>query len=518
MNPNLIKTLFVFGFGILLALLLGVSVATENYLSLFLGVIITVATATLIIPGYTGLLAIGLLSPFALPLPFIYQFPFLLFVIGICAFKYLLRGTLLHRPQTSFIAGFTVPMGFFFVWVLLRYCMNPTLPNVHGFGEDVTGFRSYLNYGMCFALLVLLGLVLRTRRDCLNLVRWLTWFSLLFVMVLAPLVFTRSVDVGNILSYLGVYVTTFDNGLLRFVVLPGFGLILLSVALLPNIFPCSRFMRVVLFFSGCLAVILGGNRSSVVMAFAIVCGVTFLKKRFVQFAGVIAVIGALLLFFNILGDRISNRAGDAGLLRIVALVNRSVAERTGADNNVVWRKLRWERAMEEIRNNPVFGKGYGGLQNAWMWTDWTNFEDARMEIDLASGGVHNGYLACALAFGVPGVLLFLVVFGTSIFVTAKNAMHDRVDPLLGELLIFVCVNLVALSISIAIGTDVNNPMIWFFMTFGVLVLRLFRGNEPAEKMPNYNGAFTSALPKPEGSRTDVAAPDRRGALRYARTF
>ncbi len=473
MNPNLFRTTLVFGLGLLLAVFLGFSTATGNYEVLFLGIILTLAIIVLVSPGYIGLLALGLLSPFALPIPFIFQFPFLLFILGVLTFKYAVRSLLVQVPEKVPPIALSFPTGLFFGWILACYCRNPVFPNVHGFGEDVTGFRPYLNYALCFAVMVLLGVFIKKREDYLKLIRWLTWLSLFFIAILAPLVFTKSMDVAYLLSYVGVFVTTFDNGFLRFVVLPGFGLLLLSVALLPQIMPLSKTARCMLVICGIVAVILGGNRSSVVMAFAIICGIALLKKRFLRLTGIIIGIASVLFLFNVIGEKLSNRAEEAGFLRILALVNSRIAERTGADNNVIWRKLRWERAMQEIRSNPISGKGYGGVQNAFMWTDWTNFEEARMEIDLASGGVHNGYLACAMAFGIPSLLLFLFAFGRSIYSTAAAARrYSFEDPVFSELFIFICVNLVSFAITIVIGTDLNNPMIWFLIGLGSLAERL----------------------------------------------
>src|SRR5207245_1264306 len=87
-----------------------------------------------------------------------------------------------------FTLGFLV----FFGWVALRYCMNPVMPNVSGFGQGVTGFRSYLNYGICFALVMFLPVFFTTREDVVRLFRWMGGISLFFILFLIPFVFSKS--------------------------------------------------------------------------------------------------------------------------------------------------------------------------------------------------------------------------------------------------------------------------------------------------------------------------------------
>ena len=62
------------------------------------------------------------------------------------------------------------------------------------------------------------------------------------------------------------------------------------------------------------------------------------------------------------------------------------------------------------KSGPLIGKGYGGLENAWVFSDTSQIEDVLLEVDLASGGIHNGYLTGAYSLGIPAVLFFLIAF------------------------------------------------------------------------------------------------------------
>jgi O-antigen ligase len=417
-------------------------------------------------------------------------------VLGLCLLKRALRRGLAKSDGSRPIIPMTFGFWVFFGWVIFRYCLNPVMPNAGGFGENVTGFRPYMSYAICFGLVITLGYFIQSRSDLSKMIRWLAWISVLFILLLVPLMFTRSPAVANVLQYLGLYVIAYDNGIFRFVVLPGFGIIIATLALLPALFPLGRKYRIAAFATGVAAVILGGNRGSLLMLFAILCVIPLLKMHFARFAAILTATGMCLVTFHYVGE--SGLVHNSGVLRILAVASPRVAQETGADYNVEWRKIRWSRAIEEIRNDPWLGRGYGGVQNAFLWSNWADFEEASMEIDLATGGVHNGYLACALAFGIPAALLFVLILAWAIWRNAKLAMRaGGRDPSLKELHAFVCANLIAYALAIYIGTDLNNPILWFFLALGILSERL----RHAEVLP------TAAFMEPsfQGRRSAVPA-------------
>ena len=56
---------------------------------------------------------------------------------------------------------------------------------------------------------------------------------------------------------------------------------------------------------------------------------------------------------------------------------------TDAASTWEWRQVRWQRAIEEIKQNPMIGKGYGGLENACSF----HFEEfGRASVDIDLGG------------------------------------------------------------------------------------------------------------------------------------
>ncbi|MFN7138627.1 MAG: O-antigen ligase family protein [Limisphaerales bacterium] len=473
MNYNQIRSLAFLAGAAAVAVCIGYAVAMEQYYFLALAAVGVVGTVLVLMPGYIPLLAFGLLTPFTVPLPFIWGFPPVLLVLLFCFFKKLFReGLIGTKERGKRLNVLILPFWLFFGWIFVRYCMNPVMPNASGFGENVTGFRPYLNYAICFGLVASIGYFIRSKSDMNKMIRWMTWVSLALVLLLVPLMFVRSFGVATVLQYLGLYVDMFENGIFRFVVLPFFGIILLSVSLLPELLNLRKSFRFLLMLIGIGAILLGGSRSGLIMATAVVLAIPLLRRNVRRFATIlVAVIGFYCVGY-FAGEAMSRR--DAGIFRVLALVSPKMAESTRAAGTWEFREIRWKRAWMEIQNRPFVGRGYGGVQNAFIWSDWTNFEEARIEIDIASGGVHNGYIACALIFGIPAALLFIGILGWAIWRNAKIAMRRTNDRFTANVHAFVCVNLVAYALTIYIGTDLNNPMIWFFIAFGLLMEAITR--------------------------------------------
>src|SRR5665213_909642 len=316
MNSVHLQAVIIACAAVVLAVCLGISVATENYILLAFGACIAIGLILIVIPNYAPLLAFGTLCPIAAPIPFISAFPFIAIILGICIVKYVLQRALVRHSKQREISTMIWPFGVLFAWVLFRYCLNPALPNVRGYGENVTGFRSYLNYSICFGIIFFLGRFVVSQAALLKLIRWLARWSVAFSIAFIIIMFSRSAAVSGILISLGVYIETYDNGVFRFVVLPGFGVILLTLVQLPQLFPCRRWIRYLTAILACAAIVLGGNRSSLAMAVAVVIVIPFLKQRFLRFGVRLAVIAFGFAAAYWAGEMLSQRQ-DVALLRVL---------------------------------------------------------------------------------------------------------------------------------------------------------------------------------------------------------
>jgi O-antigen ligase len=271
---------------------------------------------------------------------------------------------------------------------------------------------------------------------------------------------------------LGMYVDRFDNGFLRFVVLPQFGVILFSLALFPNLLKLNHLARWAFVMLGFSAVFLGGNRSTFGAALIVVIAIPLLRRKVRLAAATAGVILAVAVGGFFAGTVIS-QLPQTGIFRPLALLSPALSRATSADANLEWRMIRWQRAMDEIREHPLIGIGYGGLENVFE-SDFQS-EDESVDMSLVTGSVHNGYLASALALGIPASLLFIYILSSQIIANARRGWSlQKADPEVAEAYSFVCAMLLAYAPSILIGTDINDPGIWFFFALGLFIRQMRR--------------------------------------------
>jgi O-antigen ligase len=472
MNIGVIRHLVILFLCMVMAIVMGGLVASGEYELLLLLAYGGFSLFILAVPGYIPLFAFGLLNPFILPIPFVRGMPFLLIIMGVCVVKFFFHSAIKRHRLATGPSCFTMGFGLFLGWVVFRFALKPTLPNFSGFGDNVTGFRSYLSFGLCGMLVLFLPRIVTTRAEAMRMLRWCLGISIVFIVFLVPLVFTKSMNVASWLSMFGLFVTFFDNGWLRFVSLTSFGLIVLMLAFLPHLLPYKFRTRLLLGLLGFGAVLVGGTRSGFVMALVQIFVMLSLQKRFFLLGWFAAGSAGLLLLFNVVGENLSS-SSSIGFFRILSIASRRVAESTDAADTTEWRLVRWRRAMMEIQQNPWVGKGYGGLENAWVFANSSQYEDAMVGVDMATGGIHNGFLSCAYSLGIPAVVLFLGMYLVHVWKNARAALDfwER-EPLQAEFFIFITANLVSFLPAIYIGTDLNAPVIWFTLAMGELWRRM----------------------------------------------
>lgn len=424
-DPKLIQNLAVGVIVSILAVFLGVTIADADYVFLALMIYVVIGMTAVVMPGTSALLAFGLLAPFTLPVPVVSRFPLVLLITILCFLKLFLSRLLasrIIRLPTPRLQWMIVVL---FGWVMVRYAMNPALPNIAGMGSDVTGFRSYLHFGTSLILILGMPWFLNDRNAIERFVRWCGILSLVFSLILIPLSFTGSRTIAATLTQLGMFVTTFDNGMLRFVTLPMFGLMLISIALVPRLIQLPRWQVRLYLVLGMAGVILGGSRSGFLMLYALFFAVSIGQRRLIKLAYWTVVFVLCFFGFRYAGENLIPKNSNVGALRILAIASSSIAQRTDAEANTIWRQVRWDRAIHEIRNNPWVGKSYGGLDSAFVYGSSQEYEAARVEIDLASGNVHNGYLSGTLALGIPAGLLFITILAWQMISTSSRTRSKQ---------------------------------------------------------------------------------------------
>lgn len=468
-QTNLIKNLLTGILASSVAVFIGIAIADANYLNIALLAYLAIGIAAVVIPGTSALLALGLLAPFTLPIPIVHGFPFILLITMLCYLKLFLTRIMTSQPAPLPRPRIHWLIGLFFFWVAIRYAMNPALPNLAGIGSNVTGFRSYLHYGTSLVLILGMPWFLPNRFAIVQFVRWCGLLSLAFSMLFIFLSFSRSTVVIQLLNQFGMFVATFDNGMLRFVTLPAFGVMLISLSLIPDILGLPGWQRKTYLTVGLLAVLFGGSRSGFIMLYALVAAIAIGRRKLLELGYWTAIFICCFFVFRYAGEHLLPKRENVGVMRILSVASAAVAERTDAAANSIWRQVRWERALQEIRSQPLLGTGYGGLDRAFVFASREEYEQARLEIDVASGNIHNGYISAAMALGVPAALLFVAILALQLIKTATGTRASIMDDAFSRSFYTLALaHLSAVSVSILIGTDINRAAVWWWLQFAAL--------------------------------------------------
>jgi O-antigen ligase len=246
----------------------------------------------------------------------------------------------------------------------------------------------------------------------------------------------------------------------------------LSLLFLPHLLKVSRLGWWCVFILAMTAIVLGGSRSGLASALITVTVILLLRRKFLQFS-IIAGLAILVLGTAYFEGSALSQLSHGGLLRVFGLVSPDLAESTGGNDTLQWREDQWQRAWEAIKQQPLIGQGYGGVEDAFEFGAFGYNEETNTEVDLAIGGIHDGYLACALALGVPAALLFIFILGRQTFLNARRAYSlQKEDPVIAEAHCFICANIIATACGMLIGTDANAPTTWFYIAWGLFLFQL----------------------------------------------
>src|SRR5206468_77119 len=98
-----------------------------------------------------------------------------------------------------------------------------------------------------------------------------------------------------------------------------------TLGLFPNLTGWSVFYRRMMIGIGVLAVIMGGNRGSFIIAFVLLIVIAWVRRRLLGFCLVASSLVLCLVAFRYVGDRFNFESG-VGFFRILSLTSRRVAQ------------------------------------------------------------------------------------------------------------------------------------------------------------------------------------------------
>jgi O-antigen ligase len=404
------------------------------------------------------------------------QIPTIALVLMICIASIFMRASIITRALPY--RGRLDPLVMiFFLYLIIRYASDPVLPGYAlGISNDVTGFRSWLNHLIGLILFLSFGFLITSVEAVQKLFRWLVLFSLVFTILFLGLMFVPGQELSSILGKMGIFVTMFGNGWRRFVFLPAMGTFLITASLLPNLFLTTPFQRRLFTVIGILAVVAGGGRGSVLTLLLTVGIILILKKRSLAFGALVAAVIGLTIIANTLVGHWSTKTVTP-IVRIMGSFSPALSTEIGAMGTMEWRYIRWKRAMEDIRQHPWVGMGYGGVKNYFgVLSDFQETSpDLDVERDVAIGATHNGFISAARNLGIPFTLLFAIIGLWRAYVHWRKLKPHHPAGLLPEAHIFLCSYLAVMVLGMTIGGDITLTVNWLFIALSFVVESLDSG-------------------------------------------
>ncbi|MBA4386551.1 MAG: hypothetical protein C0404_01140 [Verrucomicrobia bacterium] len=410
---------------------------------------------------------------------FPYQLTTFTIILGISIFAAGLRWVVGHDRERG-IAGFDWAVLGFFALVTARYLSSPVLPQqMSGVSNVITGFRVWFDYGIALTTVLFLGFMLRDETAICRFLRWTLIFSIAMALVFLVLIPIKEPIVTLYLRIFGIHIDLFDNGWRRFVVLPQFGFTMLLAAMLPKVFMAERFPRKVIAVLGLVCVAIGANRSSFLAIAVSVVVLLLIKRQFKYVFLTLASLAACIIGFIIAFESGLVSANTPGI-RVAAMFNQSIDRESGAAGNMEWRARRWKAAWDDIKKRPFAGSGYGGLEHLnedKAYRQSTDNADL-VDISLATGGIHNGYLSGARGVGIPAigfVLLFLFIRSSTML---KLSMRNSdVTALPFQMTGYGLAMVIYLALNMLTGLDVHSPQLWMNLAAVLIMEKLIKKNE-----------------------------------------
>lgn len=458
----------------LTATLMLLNTALSGQWTILLHAVWVVGLISLIVWGkYPAYLAFGILAPFGATLFGVIQIPTIALALTVCIASVGMRASIKAEGQ-PYLGRLDPLIIVYTSYLIIRYLSDPVLPGYAlGLSNDVTGFRSWLNHLIGLALFFSLGFMIVTGRDLRAFFRWLVVFSIVFAVVFMGIMSVPGQALTSMLSKVGIFTASFDNGWRRFVFLPIMGTFLITAAMLPALFNSTPFKRHFYMGLGILAVIAGGGRGAVLTLLIIVGVILLLQRRRWLLGLLVAIIVGLSITADTMAEYWGNKTVTP-IIRVMGSFSPALSTEIGAMATMEWRYVRWKRAIEDIKQHPWFGMGYGGVKGYFSALSDIQDPSAELsvELDVATGGTHNGYLSAARNLGIPITVLFVIIGIKRVFVHWHRIRQLKRNTILAEAHIYVCAYIIMMLIGMGIGGDITLASNWMFLALSFIVERL----------------------------------------------
>jgi O-antigen ligase len=408
-SMSMLMPVIVAAIGVLLVLMLfviiGVNIATAS-------VVVAMPVAIFILVSYSKmlpLLLISVLVPVSVPVVGILKMTLVEMVVPMLFFIYILQRAI-HRSDYNRVSFHDIPKGFLllsFIGFLWFIASGDILPqNIFGF-EELGSFRAYYTFFVgVLAYFLLLSLV-KEEKHIRYIIKILFWISLLSVIYLLSLVVlnlenTRIIPSINwSIDYIGESKTS-----IRCIAMSSAALTLFLISLAGK-YPKNLVFRISTMLFASAAVVYSGGRGVFGGWILTILGYLIIKRHYFLLAGASALAVAAIAVPAFFPKTVENLPES---FRRVFEFRMDPAEKSHGARSWETRLDMWKVSLEDIKKHPLVGVGFRGLPINLVIYGELSGEELFIEMGVTSGSTHNAYIAYAQIFGIPALVLFLLIY------------------------------------------------------------------------------------------------------------
>ena len=146
-------------------------------------------------------------------------------------------------------------------------------------------------------------------------------------------------------------------------------------------------------------------------------------------------------------------------------INRLFHPDAGDQASVGKHLVGWEAGLNMIKKNPFTGVGFGNYKSVVARYDKTG------EVRLDPHVAHNAYLEIAAEMGIPAILVYWILLGTSFFSAGKTRKLAlaRGSPVLAALALGCQASILGTSVGIFFVSGQYTRLFWFVLCMTMVV-------------------------------------------------
>lgn len=383
-----------------------------------LGILIALPLGIFILVSYQKLLPLVILAsivPITIPMTRVLNMSLHEIVIPLLFFIYVLQ-RMIHRSNYSRVSFHDIPKSMILltiigiVWFIASGDLLPQ--NIFRF-QGLGAFRNYFTFFVGIMGYFLMLSLIKEEKHIRQIVKILFWIAIISILYQFTLVALYQKNIPFLRSpNWSIYYLEANRFAIRSVAMGDLGLVLFLI-LLTGEYPKTLKVRIPLIVFSSIAISYSGGRGVFLGWILSILIYLFIKKKYFILTGAFILSIVIISIPFLIPESVATL--PKAFQRIFVLRSESSIETAGgAGVSIKDRLERWTRSFEEIKRKPITGIGFSGFEVELAIYGELQGQELINELAIISGATANGYINYALIFGIPGFILFMLVWFNSL--------------------------------------------------------------------------------------------------------